>query len=318
MGPFQGLSDSQAVWFCNKNRGTVHHSAAFRALALVMCLLGDVSLVFADPINLKRETAAAFDRYIAATEAQMNADAGLRQFLIVDRLPDAQRREQYDQIQRGEIYIQELHTRQDGHSIPMPSGRIHHWAGVIFIPKATISDVLGVLNDYGNQANIYKPNVRQSRLIERSGDDAKLFEQFYSKTIVTVVLDVYFDVTQSRIDSTRVQSVSRSTRIVEVQNPEDSAEQEQNGGRDHGYMWRLNSYWRIEEKDGGVYVQNESISLSRTVPVLLAWLIEPLTKSIPRDVLTRTLTRTRDTVEANLEKSKKADPSKEPSSGREP
>ncbi len=70
-------------------------------------------------------------------------------------------------------------------------------------------------------------------------------------------------------------------------------------------MWRLNSYWRLEEKDGGIYVQNQSVSLSRTVPVLLAWLIEPLTKSIPREVLSRTLNDTRKAVEANAAKAKR-------------
>ena len=66
-------------------------------------------------------------------------------------------------------------------------------------------------------------------------------------------------------------------------------------------MWRLNSYWRIEEKDGGVYVQNESITLTRTVPVLLAWIANPLIKSLPRDVLAHMLNDTQDAV---LKKSK--------------
>ena len=311
MGPLQGIVRRRAIRFGGKNRCQARSWAKIlRVLGVALCVVIDAPWAFADPINLKAETATAFDRYIAASEAQMNGDAGLNHFLIVDRLPDSQRQAAYDQIQRGEIYIQELHTRQDGRSISIPSGRVHHWAGVIFIPKGTISSILAILNDYDNQANIYKPYVRQSRLVEQSGGDAKLFEQFYSKTIVTVVLNVYFDVTQTRIGSARVQSVSRSTRIDEVENPGDLNGQEQTGVRDNGYMWRLNSYWRIEEKDGGVYVQNESISLTRTIPVLLAWLIEPLTKSIPRDVLTRTLTRTRDAVEANLEKTKKEDSSK--------
>jgi hypothetical protein len=61
-------------------------------------------------------------------------------------------------------------------------------------------------------------------------------------------------------------------------------------------MWRLNSYWRVEEKDGGVYVQTESITLSRTVPMMLAWIINPLTKSIPRDVILQLLTDTQKAV----------------------
>src|ERR1700676_5632917 len=68
-------------------------------------------------------------------------------------------------------------------------------------------------------------------------------------------------------------------------------------------MWRLYTYWRIEEKDGGVYVQNESVSLTRTVPVLLAFIVNPLVKSIPRNVLIHLLTDTRNAVEKAQAKS---------------
>ncbi|HYL85443.1 MAG TPA: hypothetical protein VE263_14495 [Candidatus Angelobacter sp.] len=271
--------------------------------------------MFAPPARgseLKPATSAAFDRYIAATEAQRESDAGLAQFLIIDALPDAQRQAAYDQLQQGQVYIQELRTREEGQSIPIPSGLIHHWAGVIFIPKATLPEILAVLNDYDHQADIYKPDVRQSKLLGQTGDDAEIFEQFYSKTIVTVVLNAYFHVAQRPLSASRCESASRSTRIVEVMNPDSPGESEGAYGKDHGYMWRLNSYWRIEEKDGGVYVQNESVSLSRTMPVLLAWLIEPLTKSIPRDVLSRTLEDTRRAVEANAAKANTRSRKQEP------
>jgi len=61
-------------------------------------------------------------------------------------------------------------------------------------------------------------------------------------------------------------------------------------------MWRLYTYWRVEEKDGGIYLQNESIALSRTVPFLLAWLVDPLVKSIPRNVITHLLIDTQKAV----------------------
>ncbi|HEV7967437.1 MAG TPA: hypothetical protein VGP19_07700 [Candidatus Acidoferrales bacterium] len=246
--------------------------------------------------ELKPETVAAFERYIRATEAQMGANMGLDQFLGIDRLPDSQRRQAYDQLRQGEVYIEELHTEEDHHPIHVPNGLIHHWTGTIFIPKATISETLAVLNDYDHEPDIYKPEIRRAKLIEQNGNQSKIYLQFYSKSIITVVLNAYFDVVETQIGRSQVQSASRSTRIVEVVNPESPDEQERSDGVDRGYMWRLNSYWRIEKKDGGVYVENESITLTRTVPVLLAWLINPLTKSIPRDVLFHTLTNTRSAV----------------------
>lgn len=226
----------------------------------------------------------------------MDDEVRLNQFLVIDRLPDLQRQNAYDQIQRGQVYIEELHAQEEHHPIYIPNGLIHHWVGLSFIPGATLSETIAVLQDYENEPNIYKPEIRRSKLIERDGNKSKVYLQFFNKSIITVVLNAYFDVVESQIGSTRVQSASRSTRIAEVMNPGTPNEHERPEGNDHGYMWRLNSYWRIEEKDGGVYVQNESVTLTRTVPVLLAWLINPLTKSIPRDVLLTTLTKTRNAV----------------------
>jgi hypothetical protein len=189
-----------------------------------------------------------------------------------------------------------LHTQEDHHPIRIPSGLVHHWVGVIFIPNATLSETDAVLNDYANEPEIYKPEVRRAKLIERNGNESKICIQLFKKSLVTVVLNECSDVTETHIGNNRIQSISRSTRIAEVADSGSPEEHERADGDDHGYMWRLNSYWRIEEKDGGVYVQNESITLTRTVPTLLAWLVNPLTKSIPRDVLSHLLTNTRNGV----------------------
>jgi hypothetical protein len=263
---------------------------------LAAAILSGLAQIPAQAAQVKPETVAAFEHYVAATEARMDDDLHLDQFLAVDRLPDAQRKEAYDQLQQGQIYIEELHTREDHHPIHIPSGLIHHWTGVIFIPKATLAGADAVLNDYEHEPLIYKPDIRKAKVIEQGGNVSKIYLQFYNKSIVTVVLNAYFDVVEKRIGVARIQSVSRSNRVVEVENWDSPDEHERPEGDDHGYMWRLNSYWRIEEKDGGVYVENESITLTRTVPSLLAWLINPLTKSIPREVLVHTLTNTRDAV----------------------
>ena len=91
-------------------------------------------------------------------------------------------------------------------------------------------------------------------------------------------------------------SKAYSTRIAEVENAGRPKERELSVGRDHGYLWRLNNYWRIEERDAGVYVQVESVGLSRTIPWTIAWVVNPLTRSIPRDTLGMLLTATRTAV----------------------
>ncbi len=265
-------------------------------MALLCLILPAMAGTSARAAQAKPETLTAFEHYIEVAEARMEDDVRLHRFLVVDRLPDVQRKAAYDQLHRGQIYIEELQDRDGLRPIRIPNGLIHHWVGTIFIPKATLSETNAVLQDYDSEPDIYKPDIRRSKLIEQNGNQSKIYLQFYSKSIVTVVLNAYFDVTETQIGSTRMQSASRSTRIAEVENPGSPSEHERADGNDRGYMWRLNSYWRIEEKDGGVYVENESITLTRTVPVLLAWLINPLTKSIPRDVLVDTLTNTRNAV----------------------
>jgi hypothetical protein len=261
--------------------------------------------------ELKPETVAAFDHYVRMTESKMESELNGNEFLVIDQLPEAQRKQAYEQLHRGEIFIQEMHT-QDGHDpIRIPNGLVHHWAGVIFISKASLREVNAVLQDYANEPRIYKPEIRRARLIEQNGNKSKVYLQFFSKSIITIVLDGYFEVTLKSIDKTRSESISHSTRIVEVANPGSADEHARTDGSDHGYMWRLNSYWRIEEKDGGVYVQNESITLTRTVPVMLAWLVNPLIKSIPHDVLAHMLTDTQDAVTKKSKVSKVAPLEKE-------
>ncbi len=244
--------------------------------------------------DLKPETAAAFDRYVRATEARMRDDLQNDGFLVIDRLPPSRRHKAYDRVHDGNLYIQQLHTREEGHGIEIPGGMIHHWVAVIFVPGRTLSEAREVLQDYASNQDIYKPEVRRSQLLERNGDDFKIYLQFYQKSIVTAVFNTQIDVHYEELDSTRFQSASRSTRIAEVENVGKKNERELPVGHDRGFLWRLNSYWRVEERDGGLYLQNESIALTRRVPAIMAWIVNPLLQSIPKALLSKLLFGTRD------------------------
>jgi hypothetical protein len=67
-------------------------------------------------------------------------------------------------------------------------------------------------------------------------------------------------------------------------------------GNDSGYLWRMNTYWRYLERDGGTYIQCESVSLSRSIPAVIAWLIRPYVESVPRESVAFTLGTTRKTL----------------------
>ena len=267
-----------------------------RAISLLRCVMVGLLVASAQATELKANTAAGFDRYIRATEAEHTDDLRNGHFLVIDRVPDPFRQETYARLRQGEIYIEQLHTKEDGRPIPVPDGLVHHWAGVIFIPGASLSQVLAVLQDYDNHKNVYKLDVRRSKLLEHDGNEFKIYLQFYRKSIVTVVINANFDGHYTMSGPTRALSQSYSTRIAEVGNPDKPNEHELPVGNDHGYLWRLDNYWRIEEKDGGTYVQVESLGLSRSIPAIFAWLINPLVRNIPRTVLSNLLNATRRAV----------------------
>lgn len=248
----------------------------------------------ASAAELKQETAEAFNQYVRVTEDRMAE--GLRDgrtFLWLDGFPEPQRDMLYLQLRQGEIIIERLETLEREKRIRVPHGLIHHWIALSFIPGVSLQQVLALLQDYDHHQAIYKPDVLRSRLLIADGNRFKVYLRLHQKAIITAVFNAEFDVSYFPVDESRVYSRSYSTRIAEVENPDRSDEREKLIGKDRGFLWRLYSYWRFQEKDGGVYVQLESVALSRSVPPLLAWVVSPLLKSVPREYLSRLLSSTR-------------------------
>ena len=219
-------------------------------------------------------------------------------FLYPDSLPESQKNDAYERLRRGEVVIEKLTTLHQGKSISVPSGLIHHWVGIIFVPGASLEKTLAVAQDYDNREVIYRPDVVRSRLLSRNDDDYKIFMRFYKKGFSTVVLNTEYLIHYFKLDSYRVWCKSYSTHIGEVADPNHPDGPELPAGQEHGYLWRLYSYWRFQQKDGGVYIQCEVISLTRGIPFGLNWLLGPLVKSIPRESLNRTLFQTRAAIVA--------------------
>jgi hypothetical protein len=256
------------------------------------------SCTTASAAELKQKTTTAFDHYVAATEARFANE--LRPggpFLYIDAMnPDA-KRQAYDQLKNGEILVQKLETKAPGVSSDVPDGMVHHWVGLIFIPGATLAKTLPIVKDYDRRAELYKPDVSASRTLAHNGDDFKMFLRLHQKKFTTVDFNTTYDVHWGSVDPTKVYSNSISTRIAEVKDPDKPDGDELPVSTGHGYLWRLNTYWRFEEKDGGVYLQCEALSLTRDMPIGLGWLLKPLVTSIPKASLNRALGQTRNVVQ---------------------
>jgi len=235
-------------------------------------------------VQLKPRTVEAFDKYMQAAQARFDSSLTAGAFLWADRSAGRKRA-----LQEGKILAEP--TNQSGDT-EIPDGLIHDWTGAVFVPGATLDTTLRMVQDYGNHKNIYRPEVIDSRLISRNGDDFKVFLRVVKTQILTVVLDTEHDVRYVKLDPTRWYSQSFTTRVVEVENP-GPGERILPPGNDHGFLWRLNSFWRFEQRDGGVYLECQAISLTRDVPAGLGWLINPIIRSLPRESLANTLRATR-------------------------
>jgi hypothetical protein len=274
----------------NRGAALVPNRGSAAAAAVILLLVGAAPAL---PAELQARTVAAFDRYVQATEQRQTSDP---QFLWVDTLPASQRRGVVETLRRGELVIERLTTRQNGKEIDIPDGMVHHWIGVVFVPGATVDKAVSLLQDYDHHAQIYTPNVAESKLLSRSGNNFRVYLRFMMKKVITVVVNSEHDARFTREASNRASSRIYSTRIAEVESPGTPSEREKPVGNDSGYLWRLYSYWRVLERDGGTYVQCESISLTRDIPIGFGWMIRPFVTSIPRESLEFTLTTTRDVL----------------------
>ena len=235
--------------------------------------------------KLTPQTAAAFDRYIELTEARMKADLASDAWTA--------------KLRGGKIRVEPGVTLDHGKKIDVPGGMIQHWVGSMFIAGASIAQVKAVLQDYENYKNIYKPDVIESRLIGHQGDEYDVFLRLYKKQILTVVLNTNYHVRYSVPDARHMSVSSHSTRIAEVKDAAHPDTGEEAVGGDTGFLWRLNSYWRFVEADGGVYAQCEAISLSRDVPALIGWMIKGFLEKFPKESMQNTLRGTKAAVLAN-------------------
>jgi hypothetical protein len=245
----------------------------------------------ANVITLKPRTLEAFISYIRAAEEEMDASLnGHSAFLWSDRSL-----ERVQLVRQGNVIAQ---LWRGDWPIKIPNGLIHDWVGAVLVPHVTIEQVLGLVQNYDNHKNIYQPEVLDSKLLEQDRNDFKIFLRLLKKKIVTVVLDTEHYVHYSAVEAKRWFCRSYSTRIAEVEDAGTPKEQILEPDTGYGFLWRLNSYWKFDErKDGsGVHIECRAISLTRDIPTGLGWIIDPIVRKLPQESLIHTLLCTRNAL----------------------
>jgi hypothetical protein len=242
-------------------------------LTILLLLLGAAR---SEASELERGTLQAWDAYVLTVNLTMvDRTTGHSPFLWVDESPELGRR-----VRAGEVLVA-------GHDLrKVPHGLIHHWVGAIFLPNVTLDTAACVLNDYDHYEDFYRPIVVRSKLLERTDDYEKATILMMQKVFsVTAAVEADDEVHIIKLDANKMYSLSSSVRLQAVANYGREDERLLPEDRGPGYVWRTVGITRLEQRDGGVYVEMETITLTRDIPAAFRWLITPLTERLPRDIM---------------------------------
>ena len=256
-------------------------------LFLFLCFL--FPALPAGAADLQSETLKAWDASVKITEQRIEKElASQKGFLALDFQDSSCAARERKAVLAGEIPVHRISTDADADGIPVPDGMIHHWRGSVFIPGVPLNFVLSRVGNPASE-DTRQEDVLASRVLESGPGKLRLFLKLQRSKIVTVVYNTEHTVRYRYSGLERAFSSSIATKIAEVERLSDSREREKPEGRDRGFLWKMNSYWRYQQVPGGVIVECESMTLSRSIPGLLMPAVRPIINSIARESMQRTL-----------------------------
>ncbi len=241
--------------------------------------------------ELKPETVKAWEDYLQETRSRLEGQITTQQgpFLWIDRDPDRAKR-----ARAGEVVV--LPAAKDNPK-KVPHGLIHDWIGGIFIPNATLDQVMRVLSAYDRYQDYYKPRIVKSQFLQEDTIEPKYLLVFVQKELgVTAAIDTDNAGRVERINDTHAYLYSSTTRVQAIEDYGKPSQRKDEVDKGPGYVWRLFTFTRLEQRDGGVYLEIETIALSRGIPFEFRWLIKPLTERVPKETVALTLEATRGAV----------------------
>jgi len=223
-------------------------------------------------VTLEPKTIGAFDQYLRSVEAQLAARNTATESL-------AARPGGISQNAAAEVV----------------GAIVQDWTGVAFIPGAKKAQAVAVLEDFSRHASIY-PEVVEGRVDKREGGQLFGYHRIRKKKVLEVNLEARYML--DRLPAARDRYFSRSvaTEITEIEFAGTKKEHRLPPGQDHGFLWRLQTYWTLEETPKGLWMEVRSISLTRDVPVGLGWVVKPLLRDLPRESLEEVMEATKKAV----------------------
>src|SRR5277367_2578222 len=269
-------------------------------MAFVVSLSLGVAPAQSGATELKGQTLSAWNDYLQSAQTRMDSRLSDKSnFLWVDDDPA-----RYQRVKHGETEV----APENGNGyLVVPGGMIHDWIGAVFIPDSSIEQVLATLSDYQHYKDFYPPTVIDAQLLDRS-TDGDLIRMYWMNTVlfVSAGTDTEWRFPSVCLPNHRAYNISYTTRVQEVQyGPPDRRKLPADQG--DGFIWRLYSFARYEERDGGVYLEMETLALTRAVPASLHMLLMPLITRLSHSSLLLSLQQSRDAVRSSLEKPRSHD-----------
>jgi hypothetical protein len=240
--------------------------------------------------ELPADALSAWENYIEDIDSRLHAAATApRAFLRVDQNPG-----QAEQTRRGDVIVSQVEPRNVQ---KIPNGLIHDWTGTIFIPDATLDQVVAATRNYQQYPRWYGPTIAEASLVAKSGDEDRFILRYVRTVLfVTVVVEIENQANYTAVDATRGYSVTRSVHISEVHDygkPSQRAVASDDGS---GYVWRAYTISKYQQRDGGVYIEQENVVLSHPIPASFRWLVEPAVRRLAKTLLEKSLRQTREAV----------------------
>jgi hypothetical protein len=252
---------------------------AYRVFLVVFCAA-------AQGADLDSATLRVWEEYVRSATGQMErrANSGA-QFLWADEVPDRRAK-----VRGGEVVASPIDPQVPKRT---GSGLIHDWVGAVFVPHVTLDAALAVVGDYSRYKEFYAPVVVDSKALSPRDDKVRFSMRLMNKSFfLRTAFDADYESCYVGIDNRRGYTLSRTTRVQEVEQYGSSSRRMLPQGSGSGILWHLFSITRFLERDGGVYIEIEAIGLSRDIPVSMRWLIEPIVRRVSRSSIETCLRQT--------------------------
>jgi hypothetical protein len=230
----------------------------------------------------------SYQQYISRQEARASAQQqSAKDFLYIDRKSGLRA-----QLRSGKTFTERIANPS------VPNAYASHWLGAAFFPGATLSKIKQIDQDYDRYHQHYGPDILKSKLLSKDGDRFQIYYRLKKKKVLTAVFDTKHDIVYQTVAPARLAVTSRTIDVHEVEDAGQPGEKVLAAGEGSGFLYAMNSFWRMEEADGGVYVECEAITLARSIPFGIGAVAKPIIESFAVESLESTLEAKRRAVAA--------------------